>query len=71
MRSLEPGWRDMTVTARDGSAVPTSWANFRLSNEVEVGVGIDLRERTRMEAALRESEAKYPEPGRDSRRTRS
>ncbi len=58
MRSLEPGWRDMTVTARDGSAVPTSWANLRLSNEVEVGVGIDLRERTRMEAALRESEAR-------------
>ena len=57
MRSLEPGWRDMIVTARDGSAVPTAWANFRLSNEVEVGVGIDLRERTRMEAALRESEA--------------
>ncbi len=59
MRSLEPGWRDMTVTARDGSAVPTSWANFRLSSEAEVGVGIDLRERTRMEAALRESEERF------------
>ena len=59
MRSLEPGWRDMTVTARDGSVVPTSWANFRLGSDVEVGVGIDLRERTRMEAALRESEERF------------
>ena len=46
MQSLEPGWRDFALTAKDGSLVESSWANIRLSDDTRVGIGIDIRERT-------------------------
>ncbi|MCM2465967.1 PAS domain S-box protein [Methanoculleus oceani] len=56
MRSLEPGWRDFVLRAKDGSFVESSWANIRLSDDTRVGIGIDIRERKAAERALRESE---------------
>jgi len=56
MRSLEPGWRDFVMRAKDGSSVESSWANIRLSDDTRVGIGIDIRERKAAERALRESE---------------
>mgnify|MGYP000860851741 FL=1 len=59
MRSLEPGWRDLLLVAKDGSVVETAWANIRLSDDTRVGIGIDIRERKRAEAALIESEGRF------------
>lgn len=59
MDSLEPGWRDFRIRTRDGAEIETTWANVRLSDERHVGIGIDIRERKRVEAALRESEARF------------
>ena len=56
MRSLAPGWRDMTATARDGSPVESSWANIQLPGGTLVGIGIDIRERKAAERAVREGE---------------
>jgi PAS domain S-box-containing protein len=56
MRSIEPGWRDFVLRAKDGSFVESSWANIRLSDDTRVGIGIDIRERKAGERALRESE---------------
>ena len=56
MQSLEPGWRDFVLRAKDGSFVESSWANIRLSDDTRVGIGIDIRERKAGERALRESE---------------
>lgn len=55
MESAEPGWRELVVTAKDGSKVTSSWANVRLSDSTQVGIGIDLRERKRAEAELRQA----------------
>ncbi|WP_052959124.1 PAS domain S-box protein [Methanoculleus sediminis] len=57
MQSLEPGWRDLVLRAKDGSFVESSWANIRLSDDTRVGIGIDIRKRKAAERALRESEA--------------
>jgi PAS domain S-box-containing protein len=59
MLSVASGWRDFPVATRDGRSVETSWANIRLSDGRQVGIGIDLRERRAAEAALRESEERY------------
>ncbi|NJL94953.1 MAG: PAS domain S-box protein, partial [Anaerolineae bacterium] len=45
MQSLEPGWRDFTMTARDGTPIASSWANIQLSDGRQVGIGVDIRER--------------------------
>jgi PAS domain S-box-containing protein len=58
VQSLEPGWRDWKVTAKDGSIVESSWAKISLSDDTWIGIGIDIRERKRAEAAVRESEAR-------------
>jgi PAS domain S-box-containing protein len=56
MESAEPGWREFVATAKDGTQVTSSWANVRLSDSTQIGIGLDLRERKRVENALRDSE---------------
>ena len=56
MRALEPGWREWETATKDGRRVPIEWANVRLSDDTMIGIGVDLREQKRAEAALRESE---------------
>lgn len=56
MQSLAPGWRDLTVTTKNGSKLASSWANIRLPDGRQVGIGLDIRERKQAEEALRKSE---------------
>lgn len=56
MQSLQPGWKELVMTAKDGSLVDSLWANFNLPNGVQIGIGIDIRERKKAEATLRENE---------------
>ena len=58
MQSLEPGWRDLKTTAKDGSIVESSWANISISDDTWIGIGIDIRERKRAEEAVQKSRAK-------------
>lgn len=56
MQACRPEWRDFRVRTRDGRLVESSWTNVRLSDDTQLGIGVDLTERKRVEAALRESE---------------
>jgi PAS domain S-box-containing protein len=44
MRSLAPGWHEWNVIARDGTLVPSDWANVRLDDDNMIGIGMDLRD---------------------------
>jgi len=59
----ENQWMDIRMRTRDGRTLETSWANIRLSNEMQVGIGIDITERKHTERALaefaRQQEALY------------
>ena len=61
MQSLETGWRDFAVTTKDGRLVESSWANVRLSDDTQIGVGVDVRERKRAEEELRKALAEGEE----------
>lgn len=53
MQSPESGWRDFLVTTRSGAVLETSWANIRLPDDTQIGIGIDVREQRRTERVLR------------------
>jgi len=55
MESLETGWRVFKVAGRDGGMVESSWANIRLSDDTQVGIGIDITERKTAEADLKKA----------------
>lgn len=51
-RCAENEWMDIRMRTRDGRAVETSWSNIRLSNDMQVGIGIDITERKGTERAM-------------------
>ena len=59
MASGQDGWMDIRMRTRDGRDVETSWANVRLSDQTQVGIGIDITQRKQVEEALRLSEARF------------
>jgi PAS domain S-box len=54
MRSLS-GWKDFTMTIKDGSKIESSWANVRIPDGRQVGIGVDIRERKKLENELKQS----------------
>lgn len=50
------GWKDIRMRARSGAMIETSWANVRLADGRQVGIGLDISERRRAEQDLRNSE---------------
>ncbi|MGE5681115.1 MAG: PAS domain-containing protein [Bacillota bacterium] len=61
MQSLKPGWKEFTLTAKDGRRVESSWSNIRLTSGVQIGIGIDLHDIKHAEKSLRESQEKLIE----------
>ena len=53
MESCEDGWMDIRMRKRDGRFLETSWANIKLSDHTQVGIGIDITERKRREGETR------------------
>jgi PAS domain S-box-containing protein len=56
MLSLTPGWKECNMTTKNGSQLISSWANILLTNGVQIGIGIDVRERKQTESTLKENE---------------
>jgi PAS domain S-box-containing protein len=44
-------WQDFKIQLRNGNTIDTCWANIRLSNGVHIGIGQDISDRKRAEAA--------------------
>ncbi|MGE5353229.1 MAG: PAS domain S-box protein [Acidobacteriota bacterium] len=55
MKSLEPGWREFLVTAKDGSRFESSWSNVWLTDNTHIGIGLDISRNKETERQLRES----------------
>jgi two-component system, cell cycle sensor histidine kinase and response regulator CckA len=49
-------WAEFQLRAKDGTLIPTAWANAKLSDGSLVGIGEDITERKRLEAQLRQAQ---------------
>jgi PAS domain S-box-containing protein len=61
MQSCRDGWMDIRMRTRDGRDLETSWANIRLSNGTQVGIGLDISDRKRYEKSLMEADRRKDE----------
>ncbi len=52
MHSLTPGFKDIIMRTRDSCEIETSWANLELPDGRQIGVGIDISDRKRLEKEL-------------------
>ncbi|MFW6257328.1 MAG: ATP-binding protein [Prolixibacteraceae bacterium] len=52
MESLQTGFKDLVMRTKDGRDIETSWANVKIPDGRQVGVGIDISERKRLEREL-------------------
>lgn len=59
MQSLEQGWREFPVTAKNGSIVYSQWVNILLSDGVLIGIGIDVSQRKEAEQKLKEKDEQF------------
>ncbi|NLW69418.1 MAG: PAS domain S-box protein [Bacteriovoracaceae bacterium] len=53
MIEAEPGWKDLTMTTRSGTRVCSSWSYVRLSDGSQIGIGIDVSERRRIDQDMK------------------
>jgi PAS domain S-box-containing protein len=56
MQSCRDGWMDIRVRTRAGRDLETSWANVRLGDGTQVGIGLDITDRKRYEDSLRDAD---------------
>jgi PAS domain S-box-containing protein len=58
MSSLTPGFKDLVMTTKSGKQIETSWANVKISDGRNVGIGIDISHRKVYERQLSEMSQK-------------
>lgn len=56
MMEASPGRRDFRVQTRKGGTLESAWANVKLSDGSQIGIGIDIRERKKLEERAKISE---------------
>jgi PAS domain S-box-containing protein len=54
MESPDSGWMDMPMRTKSGAYIQSTWTNVRLSDDTQVGIGLDISDRKAMEEQLRE-----------------
>jgi PAS domain S-box-containing protein len=54
IQAATENWADFKTQVRDGRIIDTSWANVRLSDGRYIGIGQDITDRKKVEAALKE-----------------
>ena len=46
------GWKDLEMVTKNGEVIQSSWINIRLSDETQIGIGIDITDRKSLEERI-------------------
>jgi PAS domain S-box-containing protein/excisionase family DNA binding protein len=61
MDSLAEEWLEFPMIARSGEKIESMWSNIKLSDNLRVGIGLDITDRKKYEIALLEQDKKKDE----------
>ncbi len=56
MQSPDGSWKDFENITKSGKKIQTAWTNIRLSDDTQIGIGIDITERKKIEEQLKHKE---------------
>ncbi len=56
MKNPDGNWMDMEMTTKSGKKVPSTWTNVRLTDDTQIGIGVDISERTQHFEELQDKE---------------
>ncbi len=59
MQSLESGFKDLQMKTKEGRTIESSWANIRMPDGRQVGIGVDITQRVKAERALVETQEQF------------
>lgn len=52
MDDLNSGWRDFEMRTKDGRKIQSKWTNVRLSDDTQVGIGLDITQQKNIEERI-------------------
>lgn len=56
MKSPDGKWKDLEMVTKDGQRIQSTWTNLRLSDDTQIGIGLNITERKKIEKQLRKNE---------------
>ena len=56
MQNPNNTWKDLEVVTKQGNTIQTTWTNLQLNDETQIGIGIDISNRKKIEQELKNKE---------------
>jgi PAS domain S-box-containing protein len=56
MQNPNRSWKDFEIVTKSGKKIQSTWTNIRLSDETQIGIGLDITDRKKMEEQLKQKE---------------
>ncbi len=50
------GWKDFEMVTKSGDVIQSTWTNIRLSDDSQIGIGLDITERKEIEEQLKKNQ---------------
>lgn len=50
------GWKDFEMVTKSGDVIQSTWTNIRLSDDTQIGIGLDITERKEIEEQLKKNQ---------------
>jgi len=56
MDKSNAGWKDFKMVTKDGEEIQSTWTNIKLSDETQIGIGLDITERKKIEQEFKKNQ---------------